>query len=59
MNNQNENDPLEDIKRLLILALARSGATQTEIGTALDIDRTTVGRMFPSGFLASVSKGER
>lgn len=41
------------IKKLLILALANSGMTQVQIATALGIDRTGVGRMFPKGALNS------
>ncbi len=39
---------LDSIKRLLILLLLKGGATQEEIGTALQIDRSAVSRMFPS-----------
>jgi hypothetical protein len=42
---------LVSIKKLLILALANSGMTQAQIGAALGIDRTNVGRMFPKGTL--------
>lgn len=42
------------IKKLLIIALANSGLTQTQISAALDVDRTSVGRMFPKGTLAGV-----
>ncbi len=38
---------LVTIKRLLVFALMRAGATQKEIGGALGIDRSTVSRMFP------------
>lgn len=44
---------LVSIKKLLILALSNSGMTQTQIAAALDIDRTSVGRMFPKGALSS------
>jgi len=46
-----EKDPvltkLEDIKRLLILQLIKSGATSEEIGQALGIDSSTVRKMLP------------
>jgi hypothetical protein len=37
------------IKRLLALDLLRAGATQAEVAAALEIDMSTVSRMFPSG----------
>lgn len=40
---------LATIKRLLVLALIRSGANQTEIAGALGVDRSQVSRMFPGG----------
>lgn len=47
------------IKKLLILALANSGMTQSQIATALDIDRTGVSRMFPKGaFGGRKTKGQ-
>ena len=42
------------IKRLLILALRRSGASQDEVAGALEIDQSQVSRM-----LASKSSGQR
>jgi len=36
------------IKKLLILALMKGGATQSEIGKTLGIDRSHVSRMVPS-----------
>lgn len=53
------NDPqaikeLVAIKKLLVLALVNSGLTQAQIATALDIDRTSVGRMFPKGALSNL-----
>lgn len=44
-------DELVTIKKLLILGLIRSGMTQSQIGQALGVDRTTVSRMFPAGSL--------
>lgn len=49
-------DELETIRKLPILALLRSGMTQSEIGSALGIHCTQVGRMFPKGGLASLKK---
>ena len=47
------------IKKLLILALVNSGLTQSQIASALDVDRTSVARMFPKGALAKLkSKGD-
>ena len=37
------------IKKLLIFALLRSGASQAQIGMALDMDQSQVSRMFPRG----------
>lgn len=49
---------LTAIKKLLILALANSGMTQSQIAAALDVDRTNVSRMFPKGtFAALKTKG--
>jgi len=57
----NESDIAQEllaIKKLLILALANSGLTQSQIAAALGIDRTGVGRMFPKGTLSGLkSKG--
>ena len=39
------------IRKLLVLALAHFGLTQSQIAGALDVDRTSVGRMFPKGAL--------
>ena len=51
-----ELEELETIRKLLILALLRSGMTQAELGAALGVHRTQVGRMFPKGALATVGK---
>ena len=42
------------IKKLLILALANAGMKQGRIATALGIDRTGVGRMFPKGTFSEI-----
>lgn len=38
---------LEDIKRLLMLALFREGASQAEIAKALGVSQPSISRMFP------------
>lgn len=56
----NETDTVKElvaIKKLLVLALANSGMTQSRIATALDIDRTGIGRMFPKGTFTQIKKG--
>lgn len=45
---------LSDIRRLLVLALLRNGATQEEIAVALDISQSSVSKMFPQGIRAVV-----
>jgi predicted XRE-type DNA-binding protein len=40
---------LEDIKRLLLLALLRSGASQEEVAKALGVSQPSISRMFPGG----------
>jgi DNA-binding transcriptional regulator LsrR (DeoR family) len=49
-----ELDELSTIRKLLVLALLRSGMTQAELGGALGMHRTQVGRMFPKGALAEI-----
>lgn len=44
------------IKRLLILALLNSGMTQSQVASAMDIDRSSVSRMFPKGALSGAKK---
>lgn len=51
-----ELDELVTIRKLLVLALLRSGMTQTELGAALGMHRTQIGRMFPKGGLAEANK---
>jgi Trp operon repressor len=51
-----ELNELVTIRKLLVLALLRSGMTQTELGAALGVDRTQIGRMFPKGGLAKAGK---
>lgn len=41
-------EELDAIKRLLVLLLAKIGASQIEIAAALDIDRSNVSRLLPS-----------
>ncbi len=40
---------LEDIKRLLMLALLRDGVSQAEIAKALGVSQPSISRMFPGG----------
>ena len=54
-----ELEELATIRKLLVLALLRSGMTQTELGAALGVHRTQIGRMFPKGALAEVGKKEQ
>jgi len=54
-----ELEELATIRKLLVLALLRSGMTQTELGAALGVHRTQIGRMFPKGALADVGKKEQ
>lgn len=51
-----ELDELETIRKLMILALLRSGMTQADLGAALGVHRTQIGRMFPKGALADINK---
>jgi hypothetical protein len=44
------------IKKLLVLDLLSRGLTQAQVASALDMDRTGVGRMFPTGALASLAR---
>lgn len=56
----NEADPvlreLVAIKKLLVLDLLSRGLTQAQVAAAFGLDRTGVGRMFPPGALASLTK---
>mgnify|MGYP002777094916 FL=1 len=47
---------LATIRKLLILALLNSGLTQDELGAALGVHGTTIGRMFPKGALRAVAR---
>lgn len=47
---------LVTIRKLLIVALLNSGLTQDELGAALGVHGTTIGRMFPKGALKSIGK---
>ena len=47
---------LATIRKLLILALLKSGLTQDELGAALGVHGTTIGRMFPKGALKEIGK---
>jgi|GEM_PF-2153583 len=52
--NNAELEELTTIRKLLVLALLRSGMTQADLGAALGMHRTQVGRMFPKGALAEI-----
>ena len=47
---------LDDIKRLLMLALLRGGASQGDIAKALGVSQPTISRMFPGKVGASVKR---
>jgi predicted XRE-type DNA-binding protein len=47
------------IKKLLVLALLKSGLTQTQVAGALEIDRSQISRMFPKGTLTGLSDREK
>ena len=49
---------LEDIKRLLLLALLRSGASQAEVARALGVSQPSISRMFPSS-IGKATKARR
>lgn len=52
----NSDGELVTIRKLLVLALLRTGMTQAELGAALGVHRTQIGRMFPKGALGEMSK---
>lgn len=43
------------IRKLLVLALLRSGLTQNQVAGALEIDRSQISRMFPKGTLSWIT----
>lgn len=47
---------LVTIRKLLVLGLLRSGMTQSQLGAALGVHRTQIGRMFPAGALDDPKK---
>ena len=54
-----DNDELKElvtIRKLLILGLLKSGMTQAQLGAALGVHRTVIGKMFPAGALAELQK---
>jgi hypothetical protein len=55
-SNDEQLKELVTIRKLMILGLMRSGMTQSELGAALGVDRTAIGRMFPSGALSEMRK---
>jgi hypothetical protein len=49
---------LVTIKRLLVFALLKSGASQAQVAAALGVAQSQISRMFPDG-IGDVSKGRR
>lgn len=47
------------IKKLLVLALLKSGLTQTQVAGALEMDRSQISRMFPKGTLTGLGGREK
>lgn len=47
------------IKKLLVLALLKSGLTQAQVAGALEIDRSQISRMFPKGTLTGIGTREK
>lgn len=43
---------LDSIKRLLILVLVRLGSSQQDIARALNVNQSSISRMFPKGLPA-------
>jgi predicted transcriptional regulator len=52
-------DELIAIKRLMVFALLRSGASQKQLAATLGVDQSQVSRMFPGGIGASARTGKR
>lgn len=40
---------LQDIKKLMVLALMRNGTSQKQIAHALQVNQSSISRMFPKG----------
>jgi len=55
-----ETDPtlkeLVAIRKLLVLGLLKSGLTQTQVASALEVDRSSISRMFGKGALSGISR---
>lgn len=49
---------LVTIKRLLVFALLKSGASQSQVAAALGVAQSQISRMFPNG-VGDVSTGRR
>ena len=47
---------LQDIKRLLMLALLRDGVSQGDIANALGVSQPTISRMFPGKIRAATKR---
>jgi hypothetical protein len=53
-------EQLISIKKLLVFALLRNGATQSQIAAALGTSQSTISKMFPNGAgAASQPKGRQ
>jgi predicted XRE-type DNA-binding protein len=55
-----ETDPtlkeLVAIRKLLVLGLLKSGLTQTQLASALEVDRSSISRMFGKGALSGINR---
>ena len=49
-------DDMSVVKRLLILDLTKQGVSLTKIAAALDLHKSTISRMFPSGTVDNITK---
>lgn len=52
----NEESTLNDIKRLLILQLLLTGASQAQIAVMLGVSEATMSRMLPKGLNQAIRK---
>jgi predicted XRE-type DNA-binding protein len=60
-NNTEANDLRDEmiaIKKLIILALMRGGASQAQIASALGVDQSRVSRLFPGGLKVQARKAK-
>lgn len=49
---------LQDIKRILVIALIRTGASQEEVASALNVNQSSISRMFPKSKKAKKKSGK-